>query len=88
MSQDIADIHGDGADFASGKEVQCHFYRSVFEEKAPFAFLGGRPQPLEKPSTIQQNGWSVKKIELKNEGYRDAPKYDPYGSFYEEKTWG
>ena len=43
MARDVTDIHGDRADFACGEEVQCHFYRFVFEEKGLFGRAPSQP---------------------------------------------
>ena len=41
MSQDVTDIRGERADFASGDRGGVIFYRFVFEGKGPLAFWEG-----------------------------------------------
>ena len=41
------------------------FYRFVLEEKGPFGFLGGRPQPLKKPSQKVKRSFFSRKRTVK-----------------------
>ena len=50
MSQDVTDIRGERADFASGDRGGVIFYRFVSSKKDLYDFLGGLFERLRAPS--------------------------------------
>ena len=74
MSQDVMDIRGEQADFASGDRGGVIFHRFVFQGKGPLAFWEGALSLSKSPPKKSKRSFFKETNSFKNDATSDTRK--------------